>query len=138
MDNGLFAFNTLIWLVLLYRYITKRQPSEFHPAGAYIAFHGILFTVLPIVNTFVESNLIVQFSNFAAGEGARIILMLGSLSLAIAFSWAREHGYNLSHDQWVYIMLFGIASLWVLVAGFVIPAAFSALLESAHTKRYWP
>lgn len=137
MYKTLLVANALLWLALLYRYFTKTRPSEFHPAGPYIAFHGVLFTILPIVEYFVGSNFITQFYYFVPSESAKIVLLLGSLSVAIGLLWAQEHQYNLARDFWIGIMFFGIGALFVLLAGFIFPVAVGAFFESIRSKPYW-
>lgn len=137
MYKTLLVANALLSLALLFRYFTKPRPSEFHPAGPYIAFHGVLFTILPIVEFFVGSSFITQFYYFAPSESAKIVLLLGSLSVAIGLLWAQEHRYNLAHDLWICIMFFGIGALFVLIAGVIFPVAAGAFFESIRSKPYW-
>jgi hypothetical protein len=39
----------IVWVITIWVFMVSRQASIFHPAGAYIAFHGLVFVLRPIL-----------------------------------------------------------------------------------------
>lgn len=137
MYKALFVVNALIWLALLIRYVTKYRPSEFHPANAYIAVHGILFVILPIFFSVIESNFNSLLNDFGPSERTTTLLTLGSLFLATGLQWAQKHHYNLDQEQWTFIIFFGLSSLLVFLAAIVFPIVVGGFFDSIRTRSYW-
>jgi hypothetical protein len=131
------AINMLIWLFLAFRQVMKPQSAEFHPAGYYIAFHGVALTILPIIILPFDLEFISQLYKFELSENEKIVLILGSLALAAALRWAQEHGYNLTHDSWMFVMFLQLSFLLVFIVAYLFPIYVGAYFESIRTKPFW-
>ncbi len=112
------ALQTALWLTICFVFARGRIASPFHPLTFYLAFHGIVFVVRPIlVYTFHFERVFFYMWFYPTNDQAIFALTLSSVGLIAftAFSWIgdttppdwdRSIEPGLTKPEWVaYVML---------------------------------
>jgi hypothetical protein len=81
IEIALFA-QTAIWLITIAVFIWSKQASVFHPALAYLLFHGLVFVVRPILVYYFNFNFCWIYMEFQPSD-AVFIKTLAVTSLAM-------------------------------------------------------
>ena len=90
MYEVILAASTLLYAGLVAVYITRPFASFFHPATLYLALHGFLFVLRPIVARLYEFDLIYRLYRFEPSLGDKIAVIVGANVGLLAFvlaSW---------------------------------------------------
>jgi hypothetical protein len=84
MTAALLAFQTLIWLSVCLLFIRSRTASIFHPLTFYLAFHGLVFVVRPILERVYDFQEVFYLMHFYPSEDVmNFTLILTSVSLLV-------------------------------------------------------
>jgi len=76
------AFQAAIWLALSYLFIRSSNASIFHPFAYYLAFHGVVFVIWPILQYVFDFESMFYYMWFYPSEGRMIFaLWLATLGL---------------------------------------------------------
>jgi hypothetical protein len=74
--------HVMVFLAVAFWFLASGQASVFHPAGLYLAFHGLVFVARPILVHCFEFNEIWRYMMFEP-TGAQFIQTLGVTSVAL-------------------------------------------------------
>src|SRR5215472_17396547 len=76
----------LLWLIVLGVFLASGQASLFHPLTVYLAFHGLVFVVRPIMVHYLNFDAIWTYMRFVPAD-ADFVRTLAVTSVALlAFS----------------------------------------------------
>jgi hypothetical protein len=84
MTAALLVFQALVWLGVCLLFIRSRTASVFHPLTFYLAFHGLVFVVRPILEhlyNFQEMFYVMHF--YPSEDLINFTLILTSVSLLV-------------------------------------------------------
>ena len=81
IEIALFA-QTAIWLATIAVFIGSKQASVFHPAMAYLLFHGLVFVVRPILVYYFNFDFCWHYMGFQPSN-AIFVKTLAVTSLAM-------------------------------------------------------
>src|ERR1043166_8860290 len=70
------AFTALLFLGVTVFYARQRCASIYHPITLYLAFHGLVFVVRPIVNAVNGSDFIYRTFSFYPSDSPRLLALL--------------------------------------------------------------
>ena len=82
MIEPMLFLQVLVWLVMLGVFLASGQASIFHPATMYLAFHGVVFVIRPILVYYMEFDLVWRYIGYRPDE-ADFIRALGVSSVAL-------------------------------------------------------
>ena len=134
MYDILLATNLLLWLALVFRFVSKPMTSVRHPASFYLLAHGCATTILLMVVLFKDFDFISNISSFLPSEATRIALLLVSLILAAALRWTHERSYNLKRDHWTFMFALAVSSVLVFVAAVGVPLVLTHLKNTLQVS----
>lgn len=77
--------NLLLWAALVFHFTTLPNASAFHPAAYYLFFHGLVFTVRPIIADFRLYEAIYLNYGFFPSADDKITVILAAMLGLVAF-----------------------------------------------------
>lgn len=85
------AFQTLTWLTVCALFVNSRRASAFHPFTYYLAFHGIVFVIRPILVMAFNLNFMFSYMRFFPTDDQFVFTLavssLGLLVFALVNWW---------------------------------------------------
>lgn len=78
MYDLLLAASLLIWLAVSVAYLRHPAAALFHPATIYLAFHGFLFVLRPILSRIYDYQLIYRLYGFHPSLSDKITVILAT------------------------------------------------------------
>ena len=115
MYDTLLFILALFFGVVVFVYLRLPVASLAHPASFYLAFHGFLFVVRPIISRYYDFDFVYRLYDFTPSMSDKITVILGA---------------NLA------MVVFVVASL--LLAPREVPAEPATPMEDARRKMFWP
>jgi hypothetical protein len=86
MTTEFLVFQALIWLLAAWFFVQRRGASIFHPFSFYLAFHGVVFVIRPIMErVFSFENVFFYMGFYPSEERFQQALLLTTTAL-IAFA----------------------------------------------------
>jgi archaellum biogenesis protein FlaJ (TadC family) len=82
MIEPMLFLQVLVWLVMLGVFLASGQASIFHSATMYLAFHGVVFVIRPILVYYMEFDSVWRYIGYRPDE-ADFIRALGVSSVAL-------------------------------------------------------
>lgn len=80
----LLVFQTLVWLGVCLFFVRSRTASIFHPLAFYLAFHGLVFVLRPILERVYDFQEVFYLMHFYPSEDVfNFTLILTSVSLLV-------------------------------------------------------
>ena len=93
MYEILLAANLLLWLALVFHYVSRPQASVFHPAGYYLFFHGLVFTFRPFLVYYRGYEAIYRGYQFMPTiEDKSTVLIAAMLGLVCFYATVMKFG----------------------------------------------
>jgi hypothetical protein len=95
MTAVLLGFQTAIWLALTYAFLRSRSASVFHPFAFYLAFHGMVFVIRPIMeHVFHFEQVFYSMEFYPTEDVIQFTLVLTSFALIVfaGASWLLDSG----------------------------------------------
>lgn len=84
MTAFVLAFQAAIWLAIGYLFIRSRSASIFHPFSFYLAFHGVVFVIRPIMEQlFGFEHTFFQMRFYPTEEQEQLALILTTVALFV-------------------------------------------------------
>ncbi len=120
MYVALLALNVVLFALLTGFYLRSKVSSLYHPLSIYLAFHGIVFVLRPILSWYYGYQLIYKLYQFAPDAYVKSMALvaanIGLFSFAAAsLRWGREPFRNRS-DRFAAAELQALAKpLWITV-----------------------
>jgi hypothetical protein len=95
MTGVVLTFQAAMWLVVAAAFLSARRASAFHPFSFYLAFHGVVFVVRPILEyvfNFQRVFYLMQF--YPSEEEVQFTLILTTVALVVfgLVSWWADAG----------------------------------------------
>jgi len=76
MYDIILYFNFIFWLSIFIVYLRLPCASIFHPATYYLAFHGLVFAVRPLFQSWWNIQQIYDLYQFSASDDIKILSLL--------------------------------------------------------------
>lgn len=77
--------NALFWITCVAFFVTRRYASIFHPATFYLAFHGLVFVVRPVIAYLFDYQSIYRAYDFTPTLGEKMTVIFGAMLGLAAF-----------------------------------------------------
>lgn len=87
MYDLLLAASLFIWLAVAAVYLRHPAAALFHPASIYLAFHGFLFVLRPILARIYDYQLIYRLYGFHPSLNDKITVILATNLGFLVFMW---------------------------------------------------
>lgn len=85
------TLNVLLFVLVLVCYRRHRAASWYHPLTIYLAFHGFVFVIRPILSWFYDYRFVYSLYLFEPSENVKAMaLIVANLGL-ISFAWTSLH-----------------------------------------------
>jgi len=88
MVEALLAIQTIIWLMVSLMFLRSPRGSMFHPFAFYLAFHGIVFVIRPIMERAFNFDLVFYAMRFYPDDELMARAILVSLVAFLVFTYA--------------------------------------------------
>ncbi|HTZ80020.1 MAG TPA: hypothetical protein VMC10_19070 [Stellaceae bacterium] len=88
MVEALLTIQTVIWLMVVVMFLRSPRGSMFHPFAFYLAFHGIVFVLRPIMERAFNFDLVFYAMRFYPSEEDMVRAILVSLLAFLVFTYA--------------------------------------------------
>jgi hypothetical protein len=84
MTGILLLFQAATWLTVLVGFLQGRSASAYHPLGFYLAFHGLVFVIRPIVEyVFGFEHVFYVMRFYPSDDVVQLTLVLTSFALLV-------------------------------------------------------
>jgi hypothetical protein len=140
MTANILVFQALVWLLTAWFFVQSGRASIFHPFSFYLAFHGVVFVIRPIMErVFAFENVFFYMGFYPSEEQLQQALFLTTAALVAfaAVSWALDtaprparpiaDGFN-GRQWWAFIITV------VLLAPLILYSVFLAIMSSTNTE----
>lgn len=88
MVEALLAIQTIIWLMVTVMFLRSPRGSVFHPFAFYLAFHGIVFVLRPIMERAFNFDLVFYSMRFYPTDEDMVQAILVSLVAFLVFTYS--------------------------------------------------